>query len=361
MEKILILANDSGGLYHFRGELIQNLSKDYEVLCSVPNDEFRSELEIVGGKCYITQFDRTGTNPLKDARLLLTYKKLIERLRPKCVLTYTVKPNIYGGIACRMTKTPYLVNITGLGNAIEKQSNFQALLLKMLKVGIKEANIVFFQNTENEKFLVERGIISGKYELIPGSGVNLRKFTLMDYPHNEKISFSYFGRMIKAKGIEQYLDAAETIHRRYPNTLFNICGNPTDEYIKRVEGLEKAGVVKYHGMVKDVRKVHEFSDCTVHPSFYPEGMSNVLLESCALGRPIITTNRPGCGEIVDDGVNGFLVKEQDSQDLVEKIEKFINLAWKERETMGINARKKVEKEFDRDIVVNRYIKEIKAI
>ena len=355
MDKILILANDSGGLYHFRGELIQRLSKEYEVLCIVPNDEFEHELESVGGRCLVVPFNRTGTNPVKDLNLIMSYLKRIKSIKPKCVFTYTIKPNIYGGIACRISRTPYVANITGLGNAVEKKSTLQSVVLKMMKFGLKDANKVFFQNKANEEFLLSKGIITGAHEIIPGSGVNLQKFTLMEYPHNETINFSFFGRMIKEKGIEQYLDAAETVHNKYPNTLFHICGNPTDDYIGRVNELERKGIVKYHGMVRDVREVHLYSDCTVHPTFYPEGMSNVLLESCACGRPIITTDRPGCREIVDDGVNGFIVKEKDSQDLIAKIEMFLELSREERQQLGMAGRAKVEKEFDRNLIVQKYL------
>lgn len=354
MEKILILANDSGGLYHFRGELIQDLSQEYEVICAVPNDEFVSELESVGGKSLVIPFDRTGTNPIKDVVLLQTYRKQIKAIKPKCVLTYTIKPNIYGGFACRVTHTPYIANITGLGNALEKKNLLQPILLRMMKSGLKGAKTVFIQNTENERFLVNHGVINGKHEIIPGSGVNLVKFAMMEYPNNDVVNFSFFGRMIKEKGIEQYLDAAEAIHAEYPNTLFHICGNPTDAYVNRVKELESKGIVKYHGMVRDVREVHLYSDCTVHPTFYPEGMSNVLLESCACGRPIITTDRPGCREIVDDGVNGYIVKERDSEDLVEKIKKMLALTREQRNQMGLEGRAKVEREFDRSIVVQKY-------
>jgi glycosyltransferase involved in cell wall biosynthesis len=358
MDKILILANDSGGLFHFRGELIQRLSENFEVICGVPNDEFEHELESVGGKCLLIPFNRTGTNPIKDIALLYTYHKHIKSLRPKYVLTYTIKPNIYGGIACRLSNTPYIANITGLGNAVEKKNPLQPILLLMLKLGLKGARKVFFQNVANERFLSTKGIITGSHEIIPGSGVNLEKFALMEYPRNEVINFSFFGRMIKEKGIEQYLDAAEAIHQKYHNTLFHICGNPTENYINRVKELEKRGIVHYHGMVRDVREVHQYSDCTVHPTFYPEGMSNVLLESCACGRPIITTDRPGCREIVVDGVNGFLINERDSEDLIDKIGKFMALSWEQKKEMGTAGRKKVEAEFDRKIVIDRYLKEI---
>ena len=361
MEKILILANDSGGLYHFRGELIQRLSKKYEVICMVPNDEFGHELESVGGRCLVVPFNRTGKNPVKDFDLIMSYQRHIKSIKPKCVFTYTVKPNIYGGIACRLSHTPYVANITGLGNAVEKKSALQLVVLKMLKIGLKDAKKVFFQNKANEEFLLSNGIITGAHEIIPGSGVNLEKFTVMEYPHNEIIQFSFFGRMIKEKGIEQYLDAAEVIHNKYPNTLFHICGNPTDDYISRVNELEQKGIVKYHGMVRDVREVHLYSDCTVHPTFYPEGMSNVLLESCACGRPIITTDRPGCREIVDDGVNGFIVNERDTQDLIAKIEKMLRLSRKERAQLGLAGRTKVEREFDRRIIIDKYVEIISEI
>lgn len=209
------------------------------------------------------------------------------------------------------------------------------------------------------EFLNAKGIIKGREKLIPGSGVNLDYYKALDYPKDDTIKFVYISRIMKAKGIDQYLEAAEYIKNKYPKTEFNILGSCEEDYIDKLSKMENKGIIKYHGVQSDIRKFHKISHCTIHPTYYPEGMSNVLLESAACGRPVITTNRSGCREIVDDGINGYIVEQQNSQDLIDKIESFLNLSYEEKKQMGLAGRVKVEREFDRQIVINAYMEEIK--
>ena len=159
---------------------------------------------------------------------------------------------------------------------------------------------------------------------------------------------------MKEKGIDQYLEAAKYIRNKYPNTRFHICGFCEEDYEDILKEYQNQGIIIYHGLLDDVRKILKITHCTIHPTYYPEGMSNVLLESCACARPIITTDRSGCKEIVDDGINGYIIKQKDSNDLIDKIEKFLNLDYEDKKLMGLYARNKVESEFDRNIVVNIY-------
>lgn len=168
----------------------------------------------------------------------------------------------------------------------------------------------------------------------------------------------YLARVMKEKGIEEYVEAATAIKEKFPYTRFHVCGMCEQGYeVKMKEWVEK-DILIYHGQVKTIPEMHRISQCTIHPSYYPEGMSNVLLESAACARPIITTDRSGCREIIDDGINGFIVRQKDSRDLIKKIEQFIKLPWEEKEKMGLAGRKKVENEFDRKIVVDKYINEL---
>ena len=266
---------------------------------------------------------------------------------------------MYGGIACNKYKVPYVVNITGLGTAVENAGIMQKITLILYKKGLKSAQKVFFQNIENQNFMLEHKVVNGKYDLLPGSGVNLNQYAVMEYPTGDTIDFVFIARVMKEKGIDQYLDAAKYIRKKYPNTRFHVCGACEQDYKETLDKLSEQGIIQYHGLVKDITAIHKISSCTIHPTYYPEGLSNVLLESCACGRPIITTNRAGCREVVDDGVNGFVIKEKNSQDLIEKIEKFLALSYKARMNMGLAGRKKVEREFSRQIVVDKYMKEIK--
>ena len=358
-ETILIISNVTNGLYLFRRELIERLVQEYDVEIIAGDTGRIEDIQEMGCKVTISDIERRGTNPIKDFQLYRYYKKRIQGIKPKIVLTYTIKPNIYGGMACASLGVPYVANITGLGTAVEQKGIMQTLSLFLLKQGLREAQKVFFQNIENRDFLLGHYVVSGAYDTIPGSGVNLERFPLLDYPQNMTVDFIFISRVRKEKGIDQYLDAAKYIRSKYPNTRFHVCGGAGETYINLLNALTKQGIIEYHGKIDDVVGMHRISSCTIHPTYYPEGMSNVLLESCSCGRPIITTDRPGCREIVDDGVNGYVVKQQDSQDLIEKIEKFLNLSWEERRQMGLRGRVKVEKEFDRNIVVNKYLEEIK--
>lgn len=359
MGKILILANNDIGLYKFRKELIEELLKDNQVFISLPNGEFVKELVNLGCDFIETKISRRGTNPITDLRLMFEYKKILNRVKPDVVLSYTIKPNVYGGMICRLTKTPYIANITGLGTAVENSGVLQSITIFLYKLALKNASCVFFQNKENAEFINSKGIIKGNQKIIPGSGVNLDHYEVLDYPDDNVINFLFISRVMKQKGIDQYLDAAKYIREKYPNTQFHILGFCEESYEEKLKDLHDKGVIVYHGMQSDVRKFHQISHCTVHPTYYPEGMSNVLLESAACGRPIITTNRSGCREIVDDEINGYVVEQQNSQDLIEKVQKFLALTSEEKKQMGLAGRTKVERDFDRQIVIDSYLNVLK--
>lgn len=362
-KKILVLSNSLGGLYSFRKEVLQAYKNNgCEVYISSPigTDIQKADwFERIGCRIIDTWFNRQGTNPIADFRLMLTYRKLIKKIRPNVVLTYTIKPNLYGGMACALCGVPQLANITGLGAAVEYPGIMQKFTIMLYKLGLYKTSVVFFQNSENREFCINHGMVKGTTRLIPGSGVNLAHHALKEYPaKTEPIRFIFISRIRKEKGIEEYLTTAEIIKRKYPSTEFHILGDcEGDYYQERLSDLHEKGIIVYHGQQSDVRPFITNSQCTIHPTFYPEGMSNVLLESCAAGRVIITTDRAGCREIVDNGINGFIVKQQNSQDLIEKVEMFINLSYEEKKKMGLAARKKVEKEFDRQLVINAYWEE----
>ncbi|HFI0557906.1 TPA: glycosyltransferase family 4 protein, partial [Streptococcus suis] len=267
--------------------------------------------------------------------------------------------NIYGAIAARKLNIPFVANITGLGTAVEYKSWKQPIFINLYKYAFKGIPKVFFQNESNRDFFINHKIIKNSYSLIPGSGVNLIRFSEKTYPNDSIIRFSFISRVMKEKGIEQYLEAAEYITNKYSNTEFNIYGFCEQAYEEILKNLQAEGTIRYHGMIKDIAGVLETTNCLIHPSYYPEGISNVLLEASAVGRPIITTDRPGCKEVIDDGVNGFLIQQKNSTDLIEKIENFLKLSTEEMSKLGQNARIKVEKEFDRQIVVEEYLKVVK--
>ncbi len=360
--RILILANIGLGLYKFRRELLEELVKNNEVYFCIPKDEFVDSIKMLGCRFVNNPLlNRHGTNPFQEIKLMRFYKKTLQDIRPDIVFTYTIKCNAYGGIACAKLGVPYVVNVTGLGTAIENGGLMQKISLALYRRGLRKAQKVFFQNTENRDFMIRHGVVKGAYDLLPGSGVNLNQYEVFPYPNNETIDFVFIARVMKEKGIDQYIEAAKDIRMRHPETRFHICGFCEQNYEQQLRELNDNGTVIYHGLVADMRPIYQKIACTIHPTFYPEGLSNVLLESAASGRPIITTDRAGCREVVEDGVNGYVIKQQDSQDLIDKIERFLTLSVDERSAMGLAGRVKVEREFDRQIVIRKYKEELLAL
>ena len=357
--KVMILANNDIGLYKFRKELIEALLVANEVYICLPYGNYVDALIGMGCRFVACEFDRHGTNPVSELKLLRFYKRILGAERPDIVFTYTIKPNVYGGMACASLGIPYVVNITGLGTAVENGGVMQRVTLALYKCGLCKAQRVFFQNESNADFLRKAIKLKTESTILPGSGVNLQQYQVLEFPNGETVDFVFIARVMKEKGIDQYLEAAEYIRNKYPYTRFHICGEYEQDYKAKIEELASNGIIVYHGLVDDMISIHSLSQCTIHPTYYPEGLSNVLLESCACGRPIITTDRPGCREVIEDGVNGLLIKQKNSKDLIEKIEKFLAMSREQRIAMGLAGRKKVEKEFDRKIVIEKYMEEIR--
>ncbi len=361
MAKVLFLVNHEVVIYNFRLELVQRLLQEgHEVWVCCPYGERMEQLKAIGCNYVDVEITRHGTDPLKDFKLMLYYRRILRDILPDIVFTYTIKPNIYGAMACRSRKIPCIMNITGLGKALENPGLLQKLTLGLYRMALPGVQKVFFQNEENRNFFLDRRLVKDNHGLLPGSGVNLQRFSLLPYPQTETVEFAFIARIMEEKGIDQYLEAARTIREKYPNTRFHVCGFCEPEYEGKLSDCVNDGVVEYHGMVSDIRRIHERVHCVVHPTYYPEGLSNVLLEACASGRSIITTDRSGCREVVEDGVNGFVVCQKDSRDLVRQLEKFLALSREEKIAQGLAGRRKVEQEFDRQIVVEAYLRELES-
>ena len=359
MSRVLFLVNHDVVIYNFRFELVEELIKrNNEVIISCPYGERIDELVKLGAKHRNIKIDRHGINPLNDLKLIRQYKKLIQEERPDIIFSYTIKPNIYGAIAANKYHVPIIANITGLGTAVENNGLKQKICILLYKYAFRNIKKVYFQNKENQDFFVDHKIALGKHDLLPGSGVNLKKFQPLPFPDDSIIKFVFIGRIMKEKGIDYYLNSAEFIKEKYPHTEFHVCGFVEDGYKGRLQEFIDKGLIIYHGMIKDVREIHKITHCTIFPSYYPEGISNVLLEAAACARPIITTNRSGCREAVDDGVTGFLVDIKNQNFLNEAILKFLTLTNKQKSDMGKKARLKMEQNFNRYIIINKYLEEI---
>ena len=360
MAKILILANSSSGLYGFRNELVVKLLEQNQVYVSLPDDTNNKELKEEGCILYHTPINRRGMNPIQDIGLFRAYRKLLKEIRPDVVLTYTIKPNVYGGLACRMEKIPYIANITGLGSALENGGPVQKIALLLYKMGLKKAGCVFLQNEFNLTFFEKHRITKAPKRLIPGSGVNLSRFQVKPMPKDTQ-EFVYIARVMREKGIEEYLSAAGKVKETYPDAKFHILGYCEEAYEEILKRAQDDGVIIHHGSVKDVRPYLYGVQCLIHPSFYPEGMSNVCLEAAACGRAVITTKRSGCKETVEDGVSGYLIPQQDATALTDAILQFLNLSYEQKVQMGLAGRARMESMFDRNQIVKAYEEEIRNI
>lgn len=360
--KILILANNDVGLYKFRRELLYELLKKHVVYIALPNGEFIKKLEDIGCKYIDIEFNRRGTNPLHDLKLIQNYMSLIKKIKPDLVITYTIKPTLYGGIVCRLKKTNYIVNITGLGTAVEKSGVLQKLILQMYKISLKKVVCVFFQNKSNMDFFYSRKLIKAKSRLIPGSGVNIAEHSFEEYPETEQCAdkFLFIGRIMKDKGIEELFEAAKKIKQEYPKVSFDIVGGSDEDYFSEIDSLEQRGIIKYWNQQSNVHKFLKSCNAVILPSYH-EGMANVLLEASSTGRPVLASKIPGCTETFDEGITGFGFEVKDAEDLYCKIRKFVQLSYEKKIKMGISARKKMINEFNRQRVVDAYIEEIKKL
>jgi galacturonosyltransferase len=354
-----VLINSEIGLLKFRKELLQKLVQlGYEVLVSVPTNNYNSVFESFGCHVVNIQFNRRGINPFSDVVLIKKYSILLREIKPNIVLTYTIKPNIYGGIACQLNHIPYISNITGLGTSIENPGIIQTIALNLYKHGLSKAAFVYFQNNANKDYFIRKNIYKGLYEVLPGSGVNLLENQYEQYPpQNGRIIFLFVGRVMKDKGINEFLNVAMKLKLKYSNLYFWIVGSCDKDYAVKLQKLQKDHIVQYFGFQENVHLFYKKCSCVILPSYH-EGLSNVLLEAAATGRPIITTKVPGCEEAFDDGITGFGCKVKDSEDLLNKVECFIRLPYVEKVEMGKCGRGKIEREFDRSIVVNSYLKRI---
>lgn len=353
MSKILIMTNHSYMLYRFRLELIRELMKTHEVVLSMPFVGHEDDFMALGIRCIQTDVDRRGMNFKTDFSLFLTYRKLLKAERPDLVITYSIKPNIYGGIACRMSGISYCANIQGLGTAFQKKGLAQFVTL-LYRLALRKAKTVFFENEANAVEFQKRKIIrAGKVTVLPGAGINLEHYPYTPYPANGAVHFLYLGRLMKEKGLDELFAAMGRLHDECGSrVVLDLVGFFDDESYKRqVEGLVADGIAVYHGFQTDPLSYYAAADCVVLPSYH-EGMSNVLLEAAAVGRPVITSDIPGCREAVEDGKTGLLCKLKDAVDLYEKMRRMADASSAERQAMGAAAHEKIAREFDKRRVVS---------
>jgi glycosyltransferase involved in cell wall biosynthesis len=359
---ILVIANNATYTFKFRKELIIALiNRGHEVFIAVPKDSFSSKLSELGCKIININFVRRKIAPFNLLSLYFQYKKIIKKESINLVLSFTMKPNILGGIASNKLKVPFIPNITGLGS-IFNVFIIKSFLKKIYQAAIKNSLCIMFQNQNNFDYFNLKRKSSNNAMLLPGSGVNLNDFPELPYPKkNNFVDFIFLSRIMKEKGIDLYLEAAKKIKKIYNNINFHVVGFCDGNYEKKLLDYQKKGLIIYHGYKENIEPFLLNSNCLIYPSFYQEGVPNAILEFASSGKPIITTDNPGCSETTEDGLTGFICKKNNINDLIFKILSFLKLNEKEMIEMGHNARLKMEREFDRNRVVDSYLKIIESL
>lgn len=361
---IALLTNNDDDVYCFRKELIEGLiSEGYDMLVSCPDGPKFELMKDIPFIYDYPEIDRRGTNPVADSKLMYHYWKLFRKYQPSIILTYTAKPNVYASIVAHMLGIPVVNNLTGLGSVVNESGAKKAFIMWLFKIAYRKSACMMFQNATNMQIAIDAGMVKGDYKLIPGSGVNTERYPLQPYPDGgdgkigDPIVFNYIGRVLKDKRVDDYIEAAKRIKKNYPQTEFNILGfiEPTEShYEAELKELSEQNIVLYRGSQKDVKPFVARAHCTIHPSTYGEGMSNVLLESASSGRFLITTDNPGCQETVEDGKSGFIYHGEDVNELVNAIERFLKMSNEQRKAMGEAGRQRVKNNFSREIVVKAY-------
>lgn len=358
--KILILANFGMGLYKFRKELIEELMKENEVIVSFPKDEYSSKFEEMGCTFIDTFIDRRGINIIQDFKLLNSYFKIFKKIDPDLILTYTIKPNIYGGIISSIFRKKYVTNITGLGTTFQHKF-LKYFVVNLYKIAVRKSNYIVFQNKSNLDFFKENKISNTNISLVPGSGVNISNYKFLKYPRQgDIINFLYIGRVMEDKGIDELLKAFDYFYSKNINVKLDIIGFLEEEKFRHLLKNKKESNIYFHGRKDNVVSYINKSHAIILPSYH-EGLSNVLLEAGASGRPLLASDIPGCKEVINKGINGYTFSPKSVDGIVNAVTKFIELSYEEKVAMGYSSREYVEQNFDRKIVLEEYNKIIRSI
>ena len=360
MKKIMLISSKDNNFYNFRSEMILRLVElKYEVVLVCPYGKKIDYFTERGCRFIDIDMDRRGTSILNDLKLMNNYRKVLKSEKPDVVLTYTAKPSYYASFVCQFMHIPHIINNAGI---MDTGKLFMKFLDFLYIVCERKASCIMFQNTY-ERDYTER-LLRNKVHFrdLPGSGVNTEAFPYQPYPENDDVvTFNYVARVMKSKGIDEFLECARVIKVKFPFTRFVIYGDfDEDTYRPIVQKCVEDGVLEYGGIVLDMKPAIASAHAVIHPSYY-EGMTNVVLEHSSSGRPSIGSNVPGVQDGIDDGKTGFIFEVKNANSLINAVEKFLALSHEEKVQMGKNAREKMKREFERSIVTNTYIEEIKSI
>ena len=359
-KKIILTANTSWYLFNFRASTIQEFIRlNYEVICIAPEDDYTQQLKNLGCLYAPLYMDNKGINPIKDAYLLFQFIRNYLLYKPDAIFHFTIKNNIYGTWAAKLLGVPVVNNISGLGTAFLSKGLLSVFVKLLYKTSQCFAYKVFCQNREDMQLLITQKLVpSQNLVLLPGSGVNLKRFhpSLKSINHNKYFTFLYAGRMLQDKGLFELMEAMLAINKDLIQCNLILCGfsnadNRSAISISKLKEWDKIPGINWIGPSDNVELVMAEADCLVLPS-YREGMPKTILEAGAMELPVVASNVPGCQNIIQDGLNGILCKPKDSFDLENAMRSMMRMTNEQRTIMGQEGRKKVKREFDEKIVVN---------
>ena len=363
--RIVVIENSLFSTYTMRDSLMKRLMKEgNEVYVLTHTNRFANQVEKTGIK--VINIGSGNLHPVKVSRYIYQLFFHLKRIKPDVVLTFSIRPAIWGNFITRYLNIPTITNITGVGPLFTSSNIAYKGARSLYRIALKKTSKVFFQNFDDMELFIRHKFVSPeRAERIPGSGIDYNRFSPIKIDKkNEPFSFLFIGRLIKDKGIFEFVEAARIIHESFPQVHFGVLGPFWNQNLKsntitksELQSWIDEGVIDYMGEKKDVRKFVAKADCIVLPS-YREGTSNILLEAASMEKPIITSNTTGCKEIVEDGITGFLCEIKNGFDLAEKMKQMLLLTTEQRERMGKKAREKIIREYDKEIVLDAYLKAI---
>jgi glycosyltransferase involved in cell wall biosynthesis len=365
---VLIVANTGWYLRNFRARLVERLeAAGYEVILAAPPDGETQEAFFQNRPFMALRVSRKGRDPLAELWAVGRFIKLFRSVRPDVVLTWTPKPNLYGAAAGRLLGTPVIPNVSGLGMVFIKGGIMARLVGGLYRHAFARAPKVFFQNDEDQKAFVSAGWLEAKKaERLPGSGVDLQRFAARPLPSPDPFVFLYVGRLLADKGLRELVEAAINLRRSGRNFVIRLAGfvdagNPAGIAQEELDSWIAAGDIEYLGSLRDVRPAVAEAHCVVLPSYYREGVPRSLLEAAAMGRPIITTDAPGCRDTVVRGKSGLLCEPRSAASLADCMTRMLGLSPEALTEMGRAGRAHVEQHFSEEIVLDAYLRECAAV
>ncbi|EOW9242458.1 Glycosyltransferase [Vibrio cholerae] len=365
--KLVMVANTAWSVFNFRHSLIKELLRcGVQLYVIAPEDKFSIKLAEMGCQVLDLPMQAKGVNPLADLGLMLRLLRHYREIKPDFIIHYTIKPNIYGSLAAKLAGIPSLAITTGLGYTFVNQNLVSQVARQLYKFAFRYPKEVWFLNEDDRSAFLEHHLIEpDKAVLLHGEGVNLNHFVPTDTPQpDENVRFLLIARMLRDKGVCEFVEAARQIRQHYPNAIFQLlgdCGVPNPSVIGREEiaQWEREGVVEYLGTTDDVRPIIAQADCLVLPSYYREGIPRTLMEGAAMAKPIITTDNVGCRDVVLDGQTGYLCEVKNAQSLAQRCEQFLTLSDSEKQAMGKAGRSFMEAKFDEKWVIKQYFSTLK--